>query len=645
MDLEFKSLPKDLKIMGKFCIWRIEKKGRLPYNPLTSEYAKCNDSSSFTDFNTTKAALVFESDYTKVGLGLGLFNGFSAININNCVNSKGIVNDYALDIINYCKSYTELSPSKKGITIIVKSQTIIQNLNNYNTDGKLSSIFISGNTNKYVTLTADEIYPNNINEVDLQYVLDKYFSKGEINNAKTHTLVVNKYDETDTGNARLFVDKYRGNIRYNYENKSWMLWNGKYWQYDYTHKIKTLVEVLVDDMKQQALKTQNKDQLAHAKRSANHSGKVNLLTESQHLEGVAVLNSDLNKNKILFNCQNGTVNLKSGELYPHTREDLISKYSNVVYTPNAEPTKWLQFLEDIIGDFDDKGNWQPDGAKINYLQKVMGYSLTGLTNEQCMFFFLGDGSNGKSVLADIHQNILGEYATVADKDLLVDRKMQTSNASQVARLDKKRCCYVSETEQNDRLKESAVKQMTGGTDKLIGKFLYANEFEFTPEFKIYMMSNYEPNIVGTDDGIWRRLVLLKFNRKFNDNEKDINLTDKLMQERDAIFTWFVEGAMLVLKEGLGKPDFVKAEVDKYRYDMDILEKWIEDRCNRVVGSFTNTSKLYSSYKLWCDDTNEYPLKQISFSKQLAKKFDKRRINAGVNFYGIELKHLGNSIYD
>lgn len=638
MSLDFKNLPQELKLQGKFCIWKSEKKGKMPYDPTTHKYAKCNDSSTFTDYNTAVGTLTFEEDEDKCGLGFGLFNGYSAININNCILKDGKPNDYAMDIINYCKSYTELSPSKKGITIIVKSNNIIANFDNYNLNGKMATIMVADNTNKYVTITADEMFPNNVTEVDLKYLLDKYFAKSEIVSANaTQSLVIKAFEETDTGNARFLIERFGANLRYNYENKQWMLFNGKYWQYDYTDKVKRLVELLVEEMQQNALKSQNESFKKHAKKSGNRGAKENMLVEARHLEGVAVLNSDLDKNKILFNCKNGTVNLKSGEITKHNKIDLISKYSDVNYTPNSYPTRFMEFLEDIIGDFDEQGQWQADGEKINYLQKIMGYSLTGLTNEQCMFFLIGNGSNGKSVLMDILQNIIGEYGAIADKDLLIDKKMQNSNASQVARLDGRRLCLVGETEEHDKLKEAFVKSMTGGSDKLVGKFLYANEFEFTPEFKIFMMSNYEPNISGTDDGIWRRIILLKFNRKFNDNEKDINLTTKLLAERDAIFTWMVEGAMEVLKDGLGKPDFVKKEVEKYRSDMDQLESWIDERCVRVAGSKTYIKELYANYCSWCKETNVHMKSQPMWSKQMLKKFNKNRITGGYIYYGIEIK--------
>ena len=375
------------------------------------------------------------------------------------------------------------------------------------------------------------------------------------------------FELNDTGNAHRFVSNFEGQVRYNVDNKHWMIYNGKYWQYDAYGTVKNYAEIVIEEMKQEAMSSngdRQKKLLTNIKRAMSSNGKEAMLRESQHLGTLPVTNADFDTQPYLFNTQSGVVNLHDGTVKPHDKELMLSRYTDVIID-RAKPALWLKFLDEIF-----RGNRN----LIEYVQRVLGYAMTAYTKEQSMFIFLGDGANGKSLLLETFTKIMGSYSTTSSVDILVERSQRTANLSEIARLARIRAVITDETEMGDKLRESGIKSMTSDYGEITARYLYGNEFVFKPEFKIFMATNHRPIIRGTDHGIWRRIKIIPFDVVIPDEKQDRYLGDKLKTEYGRILWWCIEGAMKWYKDGIAQPEDVASAVKEYKSEMDLVQKWI-----------------------------------------------------------------------
>lgn len=445
------------------------------------------------------------------------------------------------------------------------------------------------------------------------------------------------YSYDDTGNAARFVDAFGDIVRYSYVRKKWYYYNGKTWVLDQEGKVKTLVDEILKKMKKEPVYVSDdmdeeqaqKALQKHIKYSRGSNGKTNMLKESQHL--VPIQPEEFDKDKHLLNVQNGYIDLKTGKLYDHDRSKYFSKIATVEYTDTIDCPQWQDFLNDIFDGNTDL---------INYMQRAVGYTLSGSTEEQVMFILYGNGRNGKSVFLDIITEMLGNYTTNIQPQTLMVKPMSGSANSDIARLQGAR--LVTTTEPNDgmRFDEGLVKQVTGG-DKVTARFLYGDEFEYNPEFKLWMATNHKPIIRGTDDGIWRRMVIIPFTVQIPEHKVDKNLKYKLRREMTAILNWAVEGYQEWQRIGLNEPPIIKQQRQEYRTEMDVVELFIEECCVRKDGEREKASDLYNVYNSWAKENNQYLMSNTKFGKEMAQKF--QRIKSGTNYYvGIQLKREFNN---
>ncbi|WP_088840672.1 phage/plasmid primase, P4 family [Listeria sp. ILCC797] len=445
------------------------------------------------------------------------------------------------------------------------------------------------------------------------------------NTGKTRKL----YSQDDTGNAERFRDEFQNLLRYSYVNKGWYYYNSKLWMFDNTGRVKALADTVIQNMKKdfaymEGDSDEEKAFMKHLKATRSNKGKTNMIKESEHL--LPVLPEQFDTNPYYFNSQNGFVNLRTGQLKEHDRTQMFTKISLVEYTDKIDAPLWEQFLKDIFNN---------DEELIRYIQKAVGYSLTGSTQEQVMFILYGNGRNGKSVFLDIINDIFGTYATnIQPQTIMV--KQQTSNAnSDIARLQSARFVTTTEPNEGVRLDEGLVKQLTGG-DKVTARHLYKNEFEFTPEFKIWMATNHKPIIRGRDDGIWRRLHLIPFIVKIPDYKVDKQLKYKLRSELTGILNWAVEGCLKWQTEGLGLPKAVKQASAEYKSEMDVITAFIEDCCEVGEDKNIKAKVLYETYRDWAKNNGQYVMSNTKFGKEITLKFSKKRANTGFKYEGITL---------
>ncbi len=310
---------------------------------------------------------------------------------------------------------------------------------------------------------------------------------------------------TDTANAERFEQSWNDRIRYVPTWRKWLLWDGTRWVKDDSNLIMELGKETARRIYEEGVAiTDEKLRISIAK----HSGKsqqaerlkamINLATS---IPSLVVKASQLDADPMLLSVANGVLDLRTGQLRLAKPEDLITKQSPVQFDPNAQCPRFESFVRDAMN-----GNEE----LIAYLQRVMGYCLTGLTDEQCLFFFYGGGANGKSTFLNVLKDVLGDdYCKQTPSDTLMVKKNGRNSTNDIARLVGVRSVLSNEVEEGSRLSESFIKEMTGG-DAISARFLYAEYFEFTPEFKIIIAGNHQPVIRGDDTGIWRRLHLVPF---------------------------------------------------------------------------------------------------------------------------------------
>lgn len=448
------------------------------------------------------------------------------------------------------------------------------------------------------------------------------------------------YDLTDTGNAHRLFDKFGHIIRYSYNRKKWYYWDGKTWRLDESGEIKKLADIVCDDIKREAFMEQDEkmqvELLKWANRTASSKGKENMIKECQHLEGIPASTDAFDSYPDFLNCQNGIVNLRNGELIPHNSSFMMSKIALCDYdTSGKKPERWLQFLDDVT-----KG----DKELQEYIQRCIGYSLSGSTREQCTYFLYGMGNNGKSTFLDTIADMLGDYAANTQPETIMLKRFGNDSAnSDVARLKSARYVTCEEPTEGVRLNEGLIKQLTGGS-KITCRFLYGDEFEYTPEFKIWVATNHKPVIRGTDVGIWRRIKLIPFEVNIPPEKVDKNLKYKLRKEMPQILHWAVEGCMKWQKDGIIEPECVLDAVKEYKNEMDLLAGFIEDA---IVIDYTCNERimakdLFGMYIKWARANNEYEMTSKRFFKEITQKLpEKGRIGAGMYFSKIHFTDYAN----
>jgi len=446
----------------------------------------------------------------------------------------------------------------------------------------------------------------------------------------------NQYDMTDTGNAQRLRDKYKGSIRYSYNRRKWMYWTGKCWCYDDSGEIKKLADVVIEDLKREAFAEEDENErerkLRFATKTANSAGKCNMIIEAQHLDGIPIMVNELDAYTDFLNCQNGIVNLRNGELIPHDPNFMMSNICNCEYDVSGKkPERWMKFLDDVTSG---------DKELQRYLQKCIGYSLTGSTREQCAFFLYGIGNNGKSTFIETIADMLGGYANNAQPETIMMKRNGDSIGSDIARLKSARLVTTEEPTEGVRLNEGLVKQLTGG-GKVTCRFLFGDEFEYAPEFKIWVATNHKPVIRGTDVGIWRRIRLIPFEVTIPPEKVDKMLKYKFRAEMPQILHWAVEGCMLWQKEGIEPPKAVQDATLEYKAEMDLLATFADD-CIVIDYSAQGiiASQLYSVYTAWASANKEYVMTSRKFFLEIGKKLpDKKRIAEGILYQGIKLSDV------
>jgi putative DNA primase/helicase len=458
---------------------------------------------------------------------------------------------------------------------------------------------------------------------------------------------------SDYTNALAFVRDHGQDLRYCYPWKSWLVWTGTHWQRDTSGAVMRRAKQTIKHLARQVEELDDihaKALLAHIKASLS-TVKLKALVECAQSEpGIAVQPADLDSHPWLLNCANGTLDLKKGTLRSHAQTDLLTKCLPIAYKKDATCPQWLRFLWRIMG-----GTQEPDNPKmsigepaqrrdadkraealINFLQRALGYSLTGSTQEQCFFLLHGPTKTGKSTFLHIAKALLGPYGTQAEMSTFLHKDRDTVR-NDLADLAGMRLVCAIETDEGKRLAEALIKQLTGGTDTIKARFLFEEYFEYWPQFKVFLATNHKPKVNANDDAFWERVKLVPFIVQIPPQERDKQLDTKLRQELPGILAWAVRGCLQwqQVKDLQAPPPVVDA-TQGYRDEMDDVGRFLAEVC--VLGDKqtykTQATTLLKAYHQWCGQTT-LTLRALN-TALTDRQYESKRFTTGAFWLGIGL---------
>jgi putative DNA primase/helicase len=460
------------------------------------------------------------------------------------------------------------------------------------------------------------------------------------------------YALNDSGNAQRIVDTNGEDIRFCEAWDKWLVWDGRRWEVgakyqmvryaagvvkdlikradQLRHEIEMLEEAkkgldrgsLADvspELEKLQAEIQGKEQLANALEAfAQKSGDGPRVSRMINLaasgENIPITQGELDQGKFLLNVGNGTLDLKTGNLRSFSRADFITRVIDTEYNEDAECPIWGTFLTRIFNGSADL---------IDFMQRAIGYSLTGDTSEQCIFILHGNGSNGKSTMLEALRYVLKDYAQNTPSSTFIEKRNESEAGYDLATLRGARLVTSVETKKNRTLDEGLIKTATGG-DPITCRLMRQDFWSYMPEFKLFMATNHLPAIKGTDHGIWRRIRCVPFNATISDEEKDKTLPDKLKREAPGILAWAVRGCHKWLKEGLGMPREVQAATEVYRDDQDFLKDFLDEYCVIGAGNIIERQTLYATYGGWAKSQGLFVISLTKFTQEIkARGFDTR----------------------
>lgn len=434
---------------------------------------------------------------------------------------------------------------------------------------------------------------------------------------------------TDTGNSERFAVRYKDRARF-VHGRGWVIWDEMRWRQDATGQIMELAKALARTIHLEATGINNNDiskaVQKHAKVSLQATKLKAMLDLAESEPDLAAQPQQLDSHDLLLGVANGVVNLKTGKLQPAKREDMLTLHSTVVFDAMAQCPQFMAFINQVTGG---------DKQLANYLQRVVGYALTGLTIEQCLFFLFGKGLNGKSTFLNVVKAVVGnDFAKQTPTETLMAKR--NSGTNDIARLQNVRVVIANEIEDGSMLAESLVKQMTGG-EAMAARFHYAEFFDFVPKFKLFIAGNHKPTIRGRDDGIWRRVRLIPFIVTITPAQRDPNLQDKLFTELPGILNWAIKGCLDWQKVGLHEPQVVTEAVSSYREEMDVIGQWMSECCTVAADLECKAGDAYLCYRCWSEKNGYKPMAAGTFGRDFGDRFKKVKRNDGNYFEGVKCR--------
>lgn len=407
-----------------------------------------------------------------------------------------------------------------------------------------------------------------------------------------------------------FTRRYREELLYVDEWNRWPRWDGARWRADRTREVYDLARRVCRRASEFAEKEHERKRL----RSAQTVAAVVKLASADRAH--ARVTEDFDADLWLLNAPDGTVDLETGELREHRRDDLITRVAGV--TPGGDCPLWLDSL----------ARWtNGDEELVAFLRRFAGYALTGETREHVLGFSHGTGANGKSTFHGVLTYALGDYAAVAPSEVFAEANIDR-HPTELAMLRGARLVVASETTEGRRWDETRIKTLTGG-DPVSARFMRRDHFTYTPQFKLLLSGNHKPGLRSVDEAIRRRLLLIPWSVTIPARERDPELPEKLRAEAPGVLAWAIAGCLEWQELGLKPPSRVLEATEAYFADQDAVARWIEDRCVVARGASATIAALNRDWQTWCRDSGEYELSQRALleriREQLGDRIDEARL--------------------
>lgn len=422
---------------------------------------------------------------------------------------------------------------------------------------------------------------------------------------------------TDLGNAERMVERYRGNLRYCYGRKKWLLWGGKRWLWDESGVVIRMAKAVVraiygeaehcpDEGIRQAI-------AKHARQSEKAGALANMILLAQSEKGIAVALDELDANPDVLNCESGTINLKTGEVCPHSPTDLITKLCPARFVPGAKHDTFDKFLRDAT---------ESDAALSAYIQRAAGYSIQGRATERALFFVYGPPGSAKSTLIDALASMLGDYHVSTAPETWLVQKNEGGNRGDLVRLAGLRLVTTVEFKRGSRFDEALVKKVTGG-DEITAAAKYEADVTFRPGFALWFAANDAPTIRSDDGGMWARMRRIPFGHVIPEAQQDKAIKDTIRDDpacRAAVLAWAVEGCLAWREKGLGSSDAVERSNEEYRIEMDPVADFFSERCVFETGASIEQGALRKVYDAWAKSEGaRFTLGRKEFQKAVEQK--------------------------
>lgn len=439
--------------------------------------------------------------------------------------------------------------------------------------------------------------------------------------------------------GRLFATVHRGKLLYVSQAGRWLGWEGHRWAWCACGEEMAAAKKIAAGALQWASKLYAEDAEKHKRRMAfamrlQNLNRLEAMIELAKSEpGMPVGHmAELDADPWLLGVRNGVVNLKDASLLAPAPDMRITRQVAAEYHDHAACPRWLNFLDQV---FDG------DADTIGFIQRAAGYTLTGTTTEEVLFICYGGGANGKSVFANVLSTILADYGQMAPPSLLTLRRDgDASPRNDVARLCGARLVQINELNQGDQLNEQVVK-MLAGREMLSARFLHKEYFDFWPTTKPWLRTNHRPVITGEDDGIWRRIMLIPFKRKFPEGARDPWLETRLLEERDGILAWMVRGCLEWQRSGLKPSPLVRKESAIYRKESDLLGEFLDEKTEPDPNERIEQATAYSLWRQWADANGVRHGSKASFTRKLSERgFAEARSNGKRYYAGLKLRNGG-----
>ncbi|MGI6384633.1 MAG: phage/plasmid primase, P4 family [bacterium] len=423
-----------------------------------------------------------------------------------------------------------------------------------------------------------------------------------------------RYGWSDNGAGRLFADVYKSCARYVPERKVWYVYDGTRWVTDMAAlKVMELCKDLSDALMAYALSIHDehkrKDYIKYCAKWQLRSTRITVLSDAQSVYSISM--EEFDTDRYLFNCNNGTLDLRTMQFRDHSPEDRLTKIAPVKYDPLAVCPRFTSFIDEIMSG---------DKEKAKFLQKALGYAVSGDTRFECMFFLYGETTrNGKGTLMESILRVFGDYGkAVRPETIALKQYSNSSNPSEdVAKLAGVRFANISEPSRGLLLNAAQVKSMTGN-DTLNARFLHENSFDFAPQFKLYVNTNYLPVINDMTLFTSGRVLIVPFDRHFEEWEQDKTLKAEFgkPETQSAILNWLLQGYIMLREEGFTLPQSVIDATNEYSHDSNKIQLFADECLEEQGDADVKTTELYAAYREWCAVNGCYPESNRNFNQAL-----------------------------